>query len=163
MTTLPEIQALLLEGMERLGVSFPVKVSWNSRLKTCMGVALLFSDQIHLCPSLWPLATEAQRRETVLHELCHLVATKQYGHRAGHKEPWKKLMCRLGLVPNRLHTVPVPPRKGTYMFSCSCPDKVHYVGKLKAERRLLPQVSLFTCLLCKSSIQLVGQVSDSRC
>lgn len=56
---------------------------------------------IELSAPLWSRATPAQRRQTIVHEVCHLVAG--LGH--GHGPCWRAAMRHCGLVPLRYHSV----------------------------------------------------------
>jgi hypothetical protein len=54
--------------------------------------------------ALWRRATPEKRRNTIIHELAHIIAEhEQPGTKHGHH--WKVTMRRLGEVPKRCHTV----------------------------------------------------------
>lgn len=55
--------------------------------------------------ALWRRATPKKRRNTVLHELGHLLADCEAGRPCKHGAGWKAMMRRLGETPTRCHTV----------------------------------------------------------
>jgi hypothetical protein len=55
---------------------------------------------------LWPRADVAERRNTVLHELAHVIAFARHGRKVkAHGREWKAIMRELGETPNRCHSV----------------------------------------------------------
>lgn len=52
--------------------------------------------QINLSPIVFPLLSKTAQRETVIHEICHLLAPRD-----GHGHYWGHYMIRMGLVPER--------------------------------------------------------------
>ena len=87
-----------------------IVVEWNPRFTRRLGDAgyspTTFRARIRLSIPLWPRSTEEDRKETVIHEACHLIAF--YKHRvvtAPHGTEWKEAMKNCGIEPLRLHTV----------------------------------------------------------
>ena len=54
---------------------------------------------------LWRRASQVKRRNTVVHELAHLVANWRAGRGVGHGPLWKREMVRFGEKPVRCHSV----------------------------------------------------------
>lgn len=104
---------------------------------------------------LWLRATESERRQTVIHEVCHLVAAHE-AHLAGrkvsspHGREWKAVMRRAGVTPKRCHNV---NNKGlgkkTIPAKCSCGE--HYVTPLVGGRIIVLQ-RVYTCGRCHGQL-----------
>lgn len=56
---------------------------------------------------LWRRAAPEKRRNTVIHELAHVLANWYAGRPVGHGDAWKRTMIRLGEEPARCHSVSV--------------------------------------------------------
>jgi len=150
-------------------------ISWGSRFTGRMGDALYVGDSIrasqhrsrqyalngrivHIrfsCP-LWPRATETERTQTVIHEVCHLVANHE-AYLAGRPRPkhgreWKAVMRRAGVAPERCHNV---SNKGLgqkkVRTTCSCGE--HYVTSMVAGRILSNWT--YTCGKCRGKLTVV--------
>jgi SprT protein len=71
-----------------------------------MGDASASMMRIRLSIPLWPRATEAEQRKTVIHEVCHLLNPIINGKGLpSHGKAWGRLMRRCGLSPTRCHKV----------------------------------------------------------
>jgi SprT protein len=86
-----------------------IVVEWNGRFTKRLGDAgyssVTFRARIRLSIPLWPRATEEDRRETVIHETCHLIAFYKHGVVAAHGHEWRLAMKNCGVEPLRLHSV----------------------------------------------------------
>ena len=84
-------------------------VEWNPRFTKRLGDAgyspTTNRARIRLSIPLWPRSTEEGRRETVIHEACHLIAFYKHGVVAAHGHEWRLAMRNCGLQPTRLHSV----------------------------------------------------------
>lgn len=151
-----EILDLVRETLFKLGcggLSGIVKVEWNSRFVWRMGDAQYKPvPRIRLSTPLWPLATEAQRRETVIHEVCHVVdrhlssVDLTYRRDGHHGRSWRLLMLKCGEAGTRCHTVKRPPemRRKTQQIEMSCGCRVFLYTPAKAGR--------YFCKTCKNKI-----------
>lgn len=102
-----------LKTLGRLDLLDDLKVEWNARFTSKMGSARIRAISremaVRFSVPLWPRATPKERRETTIHEVCHIVAyqiaweesTKIQPH--GHE--WQALMRRCGIKPERTHNV----------------------------------------------------------
>jgi predicted SprT family Zn-dependent metalloprotease len=120
-------------------LSFPdltnnITVIWNNRFTWKMGEAWWDGKTgvVKLSKPLWPRATEVQRREIVIHEICHIIVGAKYGS-AGWGKPhgkiWKDLMRQCGEKGDRTHTVDRTGLKRTgkkHRIECGC--HVWFVG-----------------------------------
>ena len=91
------------EACEAAGVKPParLRIEMNTRFTRRMGDANHALGRIRLSASaLWRRATPRKRRNTVIHELAHILTPGD-----GHGRRWKAMMRRLGEEPQRSHTV----------------------------------------------------------
>jgi SprT protein len=86
-----------------------IVVEWNARFTRRMGDALYspstFRARIRLSIPLWERASEQDRRETVIHEACHLVVFYKHPNAAQHGPEWREAMRNCGVEPQRTHNV----------------------------------------------------------
>jgi SprT protein len=87
-----------------------ILVEWNSRFTRRLGDAaynsVTFRARIRLSIPLWPRATDQDRRETVIHEACHIIVGYKHGFAvSAHGPEWKKAMENCSVEPLRLHAV----------------------------------------------------------
>lgn len=88
------------------------ELRYDIRSKRMVGQAQMAISLIRLNP-IW-LAIENQevrdaiQADTLVHEICHIIAFKLYGDR-GHSIDWRRCMVRMGVLPSRLYTSPLPP------------------------------------------------------
>ena len=137
-------------------------VEWNHRFTRRMGDASMRTTRwggktrrIRLSAPLWPRATAEERRQTVIHEACHIIDGVINGSMSGHKEPWKRLMRKCGLQPKRCHNVNregIRRRNKREAASCHC-GAVDSLGSTQAGR--LRKGTRYSCRKCKSQITLV--------
>lgn len=83
-----------------------ILVEWNPRFTRRLGDAgyssITFRARIRLSSPLWPRTPEIDRRETVIHEACHIIVGFAA---AAHGSEWKEAMENCGVEPLRLHSV----------------------------------------------------------
>lgn len=109
---------------------------------------------------LWHRASEEERRETVIHEVCHLV-TNHEAHLEGrkvkksHGPEWKATMLRAGVNPKRCHNVQASGL-GQKKIPCTCGCGDHFLTPLKAGRILLGTAT-YSCRICKEQILVDGE------
>jgi len=87
-----------------------ILVEWNPRFTRRIGDAsyssTTFRARIRLSSPLWQRASEVDRRETVIHEACHVIVGYKHGFAAAaHGAEWKEAMRNCGVEPLRLHAV----------------------------------------------------------
>jgi hypothetical protein len=97
------------------------KVNWvyNPNLTSTMGYVRLYHildwhlvHRIEFSPELFRRARPEQRRQTVYHEVAHVVDGWRgtYNPKKPHGRSWKGLMRTLGIPAKRCHDVPVVGR-----------------------------------------------------
>lgn len=91
-----------------------VNVVSAPRKTSTMGTAHHKTLTIKLSASaLWRRASPEKRRNTVVHELAHLVNRWTHGKKVKpHGREWRQIMSAMGEDPKRCHTVPTVPRGG---------------------------------------------------
>jgi predicted SprT family Zn-dependent metalloprotease len=162
-----EIQEVIDFAMQALRHEGPVIFKFNSRLRTTMGRAQTIwwgTDVIELSGQLWGRATDAQRRQTIIHEVCHIVANRRSGKAQGHSRAWKLCMRVCGLDPKRCHNVdvgdlrrPFKRRQGSKKCVCGCQDRIHVLGRVRAER-LESNPMRFSCRICRQHLRFQDEV-----
>ena len=93
-----------------------VIVEFNRRFTRRMGDALYnryrYLARIRLSVPLWSRASTDDRRETVIHETCHIIVKyKLDPFTPDHGAEWKQAMKNCGCEPNRFHRI---DRTGLY-------------------------------------------------
>ena len=157
-----------------------IRVEWNSKFTARLGDALYqrsFSARgasvtqplkpqkarVRFSIPLWPRASEQERRETVIHEICHIVCSHEAalagrGKPQAHGWEWKALMRKCGVKPERCHNVDRTGLKKTRKVidaSCGCGkhDVTPYVaGRIAAGCR-------YTCRKCRQAIVVHQEVA----
>lgn len=158
-----------------------VRVEWNSRFTRRMGdatyrPALPGREIVARCRfsiPLWERASEEERRNTVAHELAHLVCFHEWytkpwhtGRRirigelpgrgrkpTAHGWEWKKIMHRMGETPSRCHDVDrtglVRKHRSRRTVAACCDCKTWMLTPKKAAK-----MDRLYCPKCKGSLSL---------
>lgn len=80
------------------------KIVFNNRLKTTAGQCYMEDRIVQLSTELYAEHTTHFEINTIPHELCHQVAWDIY-RAPGHCPKWKSIMVKIGLKPDRCHTM----------------------------------------------------------
>lgn len=121
------------------------------------------SARIRFSGALWPRATQEERRETAVHEACHIVAAHEAALKgtkvsSSHGHEWKALMRKCGLKPTRCHNVDrtgLKKSRKEIKASCGCGDHPvtpYVAGRIAAGCR-------YTCRKCKRAIVVHEKVA----
>jgi len=133
-----------------------IEVSFNKRFTSRMGDANYSKKRIRLSSPLWARASKEQRHQTIVHEACHIVQYHKYGRKKGnsaHGVIWKALMRRVGVKPNRLHSVKPIRRKGhRHKAKCGCKEWLLSSTRVNKMKRGM----YYTCQACKEKLILLG-------
>ncbi len=86
-----------------------ISMEWSGRFSRRMGDArvtdrLARCGLVRLSRTLWPLATESKRRNTMIHEIAHIYAELERPG-AGHGHVWAKWMRRFGERAERCYSL----------------------------------------------------------
>lgn len=122
------------------------------------GVAHLHENTLRFNAELYQQNTEDFLRQTVPHEVAHLVAHELFGDRIQpHGEEWQLIMKGVyELKPLRCHNYAVKRRQVTrYIYRCPCPEGVfHFTaqrhGFVRKGRRYL-------CRACRKALVFSGE------
>jgi len=85
-----------------------------------LGICRFTSKRIELSRHMVTANTEAEVRETLLHEIAHALA----GHRAGHGPKWRAICLKIGAKPQRCDTQAQMP-KGRWRAVCGSCGREH--------------------------------------
>jgi len=148
-----------------------ILVEWNRRFTRRLGDAgyssTTYRAKIRLSLPLWPRASDQDRRETVIHEVCHLVAYYKFGQVAApHGSQWQEAMKNCGVEPLRLHTVNRSglARKQRRFVLLDCPNhgidrKCRCTGR---EFNLLRRGKEMWCKVCGLHLNRESAVEEDR-
>jgi SprT protein len=118
---------------------------------TTAGRAFSKEWHIQLSSVLLTENTEQFEKDTIPHELAHLIAYRMHGYKVGHGEHWKNIMLKLGLQPNRLHQMDVTNARTTESvggYFCHCRE--HELTKRMHNRFVAG--TLIRCSRCKQRL-----------
>lgn len=126
-------------------------VEWNSRFTRRLGDAsynpYTYRARIRLSIPLWGRASQEDRRETVIHEVCHVVVKYKFNPFIADRGPeWKEAMKNCGVTAARTHSVDrtglTRPRRRFIVRDC--PNE----GKCRINAREYKQWRKGTDFLC---------------
>ncbi|MFA5571630.1 MAG: SprT-like domain-containing protein [Candidatus Bathyarchaeia archaeon] len=107
---------------------------------------------------------EAELRNTVAHELCHVAAELQSIEPVQHGYPWKRLMRSLNENPTRTHTMDVPMamRRAItkYLYKCPKCQTDFWLSGQRHKRKQTGRTS-YVCSFCSEGIIFTGR-SEKR-
>ncbi|AMB78652.1 MAG: SprT family zinc-dependent metalloprotease [Pseudomonadales bacterium] len=122
------------------------------------GVAHLHENLLRFNPQLYRENSEDFIKQTVAHEVAHLIAHQLFGDRiTPHGEEWQLIMRGVyELPPNRCHTYAIKRRSATrYIYRCPCPDSDF---AFSAQRHgLVKQGRGYLCRRCRNTLVFSGE------
>jgi len=171
------VAAMVLKALKKMGRQdlLPyIWVVWSTRLTSSMGRAVFARPgdivrkrfekntidgrvvRMELSVPLWDRATEAQRNQTILHELSHLITHQealiaQQERPKPHGRRWKNTMHRIGADAARTHTVDTGGL-GRLKAKAQCRCMDHYVTPRMAGEILMGK--RYTCRKCFQRLQV---------
>lgn len=168
-TYLPEDHANVLELVRQtcteLGcpeLAKLIRVEWNARFTSKMGDAAPHRYRVRLSVPLFRRADICERRATIVHEVCHVVAPYLHGKRVqSHGPEWAHLMIRCGEEPERCHTVDnsdLRRRQARVVVRCLC-QGTKEVSKAVATRMAMGRH--YRCLQCNARLSLANPGSPA--
>jgi SprT protein len=139
-----------------------IRVTWSGRFVSRMGDArwdAVRGGLIRLSRPLWPRASPEERRETVVHEACHVIADYRFGGKQGHGPRWRQMMALCGYAaPQRCHSVnreAIQQRRRRKRVEvrarCGCAEGV-ILGPVQARR--LRGGAVYHCRRCSQRVAL---------
>lgn len=170
-----EVRQLVTETLAHLGHSnLTINIEWKSRFTRRFGDAQYKRTPyphgiIRFSIPLWERATDEERRQVVIHELCHVVQAAE--HKQGtfsggpHGYEWKRLMYKCGVKPERCHKIDRAGlrRKNVgqqFVIRCGC--QVHTLGPVQT-KRVKEGTKRYRCVKCKQELtyENVVKLKDS--
>ena len=133
-----------------------LRVEFNRRFTRRMGDANPRKNLIRLSAPLWPRAGYAKRRDTLRHELAHLVTRAIDPRSQSHGCLWHMVARRLGCTAIRCHSVPREdlarkPTRGSAVASCRCRNDIP-LGPVRARR--LRAGTRYACRRCGTRLTI---------
>lgn len=137
----------------------PTFISFNfsNKLFVSFGIAK-YPNTIEISKVIWNKASEKQKRNTVMHEACHIIAWFKYGTNIkGHGKEWKECMMRCNLKPEVYHKIGVYEfREGKKRYShiakCSCSKVYGTKNQIDSIKNLFKSKNL-SCNHCGKRIR----------
>ena len=127
---------------------------------TCAGMAYWTSGRIRINVDLLEGDTlDEMARQTLPHELAHVIANRLEGVKSGHGTTWKHVMRMFGLKPTRTHDMEVEHlRRRTRTAECRCDCKT---WELTARRvnAMNRGTKRYRCPSCHTLITQTGELS----
>lgn len=135
------------------GVSYlacHIRVRWNRRFtrrfadasyRTCP-----LRGRIRISPMIWARATPEQRRETVIHEACHVVSYHQHGPTIKpHGMEWRQAMLACNVEPVATHNIDLTGINSFFVRECPKEVRCHVSRRDFAGLR---RGQLLHCTIC---------------
>ena len=171
-----------LRALGRADLIAHLMIEWSTRFTCAMGKACylnvteLIGPRLHksdrkyvvdgkvarvrLSAILWPCATKEEQRETVIHEVCHLVTMHEaalQGRRSpqAHGYEWKATILRAGVRPSTYHNVDRTglkgSRKSTKTETAHCKCRGHEITKSMASK--IAKGVPYLCRSCHTNLK----------
>jgi len=163
MLTLELVRNLRAEFLGRLTMPTPktadCRIVLSDTMRSVAGNASYKANRIKLNVRLLN-ANPDHIRQTVAHELAHLVAYELHGRNAwSHGPDWQRIMLLFGVTPDRCHALDVSAlkrRHKTHKVYCKCPNKHVKTIRYNKMRRGV----VYRCGVCNSTIYLNKQIME---
>ena len=155
LTAEDEIQEVVEFAVETTELNQEVTWSWNRRLTSTLGRAYGRGKRIELSKPIWPVTDPEMRRETIVHEVCHVAAYLLFGGDLSNSHGWEWVMMmeRCGYHnPQTKHRVDLRSIQNRNRHPVFCDCRVHMVtkGQLK---KIRDRTHRFSCNKCMSIIR----------
>lgn len=147
----------------RIDLAHLIKFEWNSRFTRRMGDASPALMRIRLSIPLWDRVDDVKHKNTVIHEVCHLLNPIINGPRvSSHGAGWKRLMRICGQNPTRCHSADrtglarTMPRVATARCRCM----THNLTKILLNKMLRGRQ--YRCNKCHTPLVLVTEAISAE-
>jgi SprT protein len=121
------------------------------------GVAHLDENLLRFNPQLYRENHEDFLRQTVAHEVAHLVAHQLFGGSVqAHGKEWQSIMTAVyGLPPNRCHTYAVQRRQvARFIYRCPCATEFAFSAQ---RHELVRKGRRYLCRHCRQGLVFSGE------
>jgi predicted SprT family Zn-dependent metalloprotease len=157
-----EVKAVVKEVCERCGrpeVAERINLKWSGRMTSAMGNAsrksmTAYHYTIKLSTPLFLRATVDERRQTVIHEVCHVLDGIVNNVKMSHGSSWKAMMRRAGVDAKRCHTVDntgLRKASKTYRYVCPHGHKAYDLGAIR-HRNMQSGSRTYLCPVCRTKL-----------
>lgn len=123
------------------------------------GVAHLTENLLRFNPKLYAENREHFLKQTVAHEVAHMIAHQMFGGRIQpHGEEWQLIMRGVyELPPDRCHTYDIGRRKVTrFLYLCQCPTGSEF--PFSSQRHtLVAKGRRYYCRRCRATLVFSGE------
>jgi predicted SprT family Zn-dependent metalloprotease len=167
-----KVKAWVKEAFDANGIEqrcYSVLIRFSKRMTRCAGTAEWRPANWYINPEdgdyfitmsdpLWDRCDDAERRDTAIHEACHVLDHIINGDMDGHGEGWQACMRAVGLRPIRTHKIDRTGLKRVVAAHCPC-GAVKEIGKIRAQRMA---TMAYTCRKCSGTIKLGECVSQKN-
>ncbi len=146
-----QAEAFFKQRFERPQVSFRLRGQKA-------GVAHLQENLLRFNPQLYRENSEHFLRQTVAHEVAHLIAHRVFGpHIQPHGAEWRLIMQGVyELPPERCHSYAITRRQRTlYLYRCACTERdFPFTARRHA---LVRKGRRYLCRSCRTTLVFTGQ------
>lgn len=108
-------------------------VFFDKKSRSVAGTANFEKRELNFNMKLAEENEEEFLKETVGHEVAHIVAHQVFGKNCKHNKNWKYIMVKMGLKPEIYHKFitakPVRRKVQKFSYSCECGRGVHKISK----------------------------------
>jgi len=145
----------------RSDIAGRIRLEWSNRLTSSMGNASkkAINDYyvIRLSIKLFARASDEERRQTVIHEACHVIDGIVNNTRMSHGSGWATCMRRADSNPERCHTVSNAGLVKRFVYTCSdgCVEHAVSARMHNSIRRGKNRV----CCKCRARLEYAGRAS----
>ena len=136
----------LLRDLDLFDLKDRISVEWNTRMRSCAGRAFWPKGIIQLNPRLVGIS-KAEVRQTVLHELAHLIAYERNPNRSikTHGKEWRQACVEVGIPGEKAtHELALPSRVLKRQWRYECPECKKVIDRV---RRYKSTVACYDCCL----------------
>jgi len=136
-----------------------IRVRWNKRFIRKFAEAAYGANPIRgiirISPVIWERASEADRRETIIHETCHIAAFHLNQGKAitPHGVEWRQAMAKCDVEPVRCHNISLIGINRFHVRECPKPkDDRCYVSRL-VFREMKRDGTMLHCTICGMRVE----------
>jgi len=158
-----EVKAVVAEVCERCGhpeVAGRIELRWSQRMTSAMGNAsrrnmMAYHYTIKLSTPLFLRATVDERRQTIIHEVCHVLDGIVNNRKMSHGPTWKAMMKRAGVTPQRCHNVDTSglrKARKTYRYTCPNGHKSYELGAIRHRNMQSVGGRKYICPVCREKL-----------
>ncbi|MEW4453034.1 SprT-like domain-containing protein [Bremerella sp. JC817] len=131
-------------------LSSMIRVRWNKRFTRKFADAGYGTcpprGRIRISPMIWERATREQRRETLIHEACHIVAYHLHGLAIKpHGIEWRQAMVKCGVEPVVTHNIDLVGINFFHVRECTKANRCHVSRR---DFAALKRGGLLQCTIC---------------